>query len=785
MKISYKWLKTETGLDLTVEQMAERLTSAGFPVESLEPLADSLEGVVVARIEEVEPHPNADRLSLTKVHDGTSLHSVICGAKNIAPRDIVAFAPVGTQLPDIKIKEAKIRGVESQGMICSARELGLPLVEWEDGILQLPGELKPGTPLAEALGLDDIIMDIELTANRGDCLSLRGLVTELAAAAGQQKIYGLPGETDGSGEEFALSVNSEACPCYTGRIIRNVRVKPSPLWLQLRLLACGMRPVNNIVDSTNLAMLELGQPLHAFDLNKLPAREITVRQAKKNETIKTLDDKLRQLDPSTMLITSGDKPVAIAGVMGSLDSEVDRETTDILLESALFDGGSVRSTAKALGIASEAATRFEKGVDPAVILPAAHRATQLILDVADGNAGGVVVAGKAEKRTWQVSVDLNRVNALLGTEISQKDAIDILTRLGLEVSGKDQLTVTVDGRRNDLEIEEDIAEELARIHGYDKIPATLPKGEATQGIRTTRQRQVNLVRDVLAGCGLTEVVSLSFVGPDLLEKTDSPAGIPLLNPITRERSRMRSDMLPSLLEQAAFNLGHQRQGLAIFEVGHTYHSSGEGKLPDQKLHVSGLLGGKKPLHWDSSEEYDFFDCKGVVERLVASLGARADFRRSDNSRLHPGRCAEIVADGQVAGVLGQIHPGLSRDLRLEQQLFWFDIDLDMLLNLAESTVSFSAPSRHPAVLRDLALEMEDSVEAASVVQLLQQAGGSWLESVICFDVYQHKNLGEGRKSLAYALSFRHPSRTLKDTEVQQLVDKIVGKLEEHGIRLRG
>ncbi len=785
MKISYKWLKAETGLELTVEQMAERLTAAGFPVESLTPLAHKLEGVVVARIEEVEAHPNADRLSLTKVHDGSSVHSVICGAQNIAPKDIVAFAPVGTSLPEIEIKKAKIRGVESHGMICSAKELGLPLVEWEDGILQLPRELKPGTDLAEALGLDDIIMDIELTANRGDCLSLRGLVTEVAAASGHTRLYDLPGETAGSGDTFPIKIDSDACACYMGRIIRNVRVKPSPLWLQLRLLACGMRPVNNIVDSTNLAMLELGQPLHAFDLNKLPDPEITVRQAKKGEKIKTLDERARTLECSAMLITSGDKPVAIAGVMGSLDSEVDQETTDILLESALFEGSSVRSTAKSLGIASEAASRFEKGVDPAVILPAAHRATALILEVAGGTAGEVVVAGQAERQTCQISVDLGRVNALLGTEISHKEAVDILTRLGLEVSGQENLTVTVDGRRNDLEIEEDIAEELARIHGYDKIPATLPKGETTQGVRTTAQRQVNLVRDILVGCGLTEVISLSFVGPDLLEKTGSPEGVPLLNPLTRERSRMRSDMLPSLLEQAAFNLDHQRGGLAIFEIGHTYHSSDAGQLPEQKLHVSGMLGGKKPLHWDSGGEYDFFDCKGVVEQLLTGLGAAAGYQRCDNPRLHPGRCANIRVDGQHVMVVGQVHPALAADLRIEQQLLWFDIDLDLLLSLSDSAISFSAPSRHPAVLRDLALEMDEGVEAATVVELIKQAASSWLESVTCFDVYQDQKLGEGRKSLAYALSFRHSSRTLKDKEVQQLVDSIVAKLEEHGIRLRG
>lgn len=786
MKISYNWLREHAEIDASPQAVAQRLTAVGLPVEAMEPLAPPLDGVVVAEIQTISPHPNADRLALTKVYDGCRTYDVVCGAPNISEGDKVPFAPVGTKLPDLTIKAAKIRGVESEGMLCSASELGLPLVQAEDGLLQLPRDLSPGQSLASALGLDDVILDIELTPNRGDCLSLRGLVTEVAAALGERKLYPLPGPVEGAGGDFSLAIESKACLRYTGRIIRNVTVKPSPLWLQLRLLACGMRPVNNIVDSTNLVMLELGQPLHAFDLNKLPAKEITVRQARPGEEISTLDGKRRQLNAGNMLITSGGKPVALAGVMGSLDSEVDENTTDILLESALFDGSSVRSTAKALGIVSEAAARFEKGIDPAVVEPAAHRAAALIASLAGGDVGWVVDAGQDSSRQWEVAVDLGRVNKLLGIEMSAATAVDILNRLGLAVSEAGvQLTVGVDGRRSDLASEEDIAEELARMYGYDSIPATLPRGETTQGVRTRRQNQIWLAREVLLGCGLQEVIPLSFVGPEWVERARARQGVPLANPLTAERSQMRGDMLASLLEVAAYNLAYDSQGVAVFEIGSVYLPGKPGELPAQHLRVAGLLAGARPLSWQRQDEYDFFDCKGVVEQLAASLGIEVGFERGADSRFHPGRCAAVLAGQVKLGLLGQLHPGLCREAKIEPEIYWFDLDLAALLDAAPTGVEFRAPSRFPAVHRDLAVEMADSVEAGSVKSLIVHAGGKWLESVVCFDVYRGPNLGPNRKSLAFSLSFRHPDRTLNDGEVQKQMERIVALLEQHGVKLRG
>lgn len=782
MKISYNWLREKSQLKQTAEEIAARLTAVGLPVEGIEPLAPPLSGVVVSEIREIKPHPNADRLSLVQVDDGRGMHSIVCGAPNISVGDKVPFAPVDTVLPEMTIKAAKIRGIESQGMLCSAAELGLPLVQEEGGLLQLPQDLPPGQLLGEALGLDDVILDIELTANRGDCLSLRGLAVEAAAAFGNKVTPVLPGEVEGEADPFPLAIKTDACLRYTGRIIRNVRVQPSPLWLQLRLLACGIRPVNNIVDCTNLVMLELGQPLHAFDLHKLPAEEIAVRQAMDGEEIKTLDGKIRSLDPGMMLITSGGKPVAVAGVMGSLDSEVDEKTADILLESALFDGGSVRRTAKALGIASDAAARYEKGVDPAVVAPASHRAAALIADLAGGRIGEIVDVGSAHCRQWTVAVDLERVNRLLGTEIPGKTAVEILERLGLEVSGQEKLTVRVDGRRNDLENEEDIAEELARSYGYEHIPATLPRGETTQGVRTQEQNQVWHVREALLGCGLQEVIPLAFTGPEWVGRAKASQGVALTNPLTVERSQMRGDMLPSFLELAMYNRAHGRQGLAIFEIGSTYRL--DRSKPIQQWRVAGLLAGSRPLHWEERGSYDFYDCKGVVEQLASSLGIAAWFDRGRDSRFHPGRCAVLHAGEAKLGLLGQLHPVLCREAKLEGDIYWFDLDLAALLDAAAGEVEFRAPYRFPAVNRDLAVEMADKVEADTVRRLIKEAGGDWLESVNCFDVYQGETLGAGRKSLAFALSFRHHSRTLKDKEVNKQMGKIVHLLAQHDIQLR-
>lgn len=787
MKVSYNWLKEILQFSLSPQEVADALTGAGFPVEEIAPISEALEGVVVAELLEVRPHPNADRLSLTKVSDGTNVYDVVCGAKNISAGDKVPFAPVGTVLPgNFQLKRAKIRGEESEGMLCSSEELRLDVVQASDGILQLPRDGQPGQSLAEFLRLDDVILDIELTANRSDLLCVRGLAAEVSAILGKPFSMPRPNTPEVEDYKISVSIETESCPRYTGRLIKGVKVQPSPLWLQIRLLACGMRPVNNIVDITNMVMLEWGQPLHAFDADKLPGAEINVRQARSGETIVTLDGKERKLEPHMMLITSGDKPVAIAGVMGSLESEVDENTCNILLESAGFDPVSIRLTGKALGLTSEASGRYEKGVDPAAIVLASDRAAALIRDLAGGTIGLMHSAGTDFSTAWAVEASMARINGLLGTDIARERAAEILINLGLEVTGEgDLIQVGVDGRRPDLKVWQDIAEEVGRLYGMDQIPATLPLGKLTQGIRTPRQHLEWQVREILTGCGLYEVVPYSFISPEMAEKSEAEPGVEISNPLTRERSVMRGSILPSLLEILAHNLAHGHQGVAIYEMGGIYQPNPGGELPNQTPRVAGVLAGAKPGHWQNSAgSFDFYDIKGIVEQLLTGLGVQPRFQKGDQRWFHPGRCAAVFAGECLLGYLGQVHPTIGGRWKLEEKVWFFDLDYDALANFCSESIAFDAPSRYPAIRRDLALETDLSGEAGSLVDIIREVGGGLLESVDCFDVYSGPNLGENRKSLAFALSFRHKERTLKDKEVQALVDKMVVDLEKAGGRLR-
>lgn len=785
MKFSYNWLKETLGFELSPQELAEGLAAVGFPVESILPLAPEISGVVVAELLEVEPHPNADRLSLTKVSDGAEVYSVVCGAHNIAPGDKVPLARIGAVLPgDFKIKRSKIRGVESEGMLCSAAELQLPLVQDSDGILQLPLEAESGQDINAYFGLDDVILDIELTANRGDLLSLRGLATEVGAFLGKPFSLEPPQEVEGRKWGLPITIETDSCSYYTGRLIKGVKVAPSPLWLQLRLLACGMRPVNNIVDIANLVMLEWGHPLHTFDADKLPGQEIAVRQALPGETMVTLDGKERQLNPRMMLITSGGRPVTIAGVMGSEDSEVDGNTTNVFVESAVFDAISVRRTAKELGISSEAGSRFEKGVDPAVTGIASLRAAGLISQLAGGAVGEITSAGDGNAPARSISVRMADINGLLGTNIPEEQAIGILDNLGLQVETRDSLRIHVPSRRRDLELWQDIAEEVGRLYGYDKIPASLPQGALTLGVRTVNQSLEWQVRELLAGYGLYEVVPYAFISPEMEEKSWAEHGVEIANPLTREASIMRSSLLPSLLETVTYNISHGLDSVAIFEVGNIYKPQA-GTLPSQTLRVAGALAGKEPRHWQMpAANYDFFAVKGVVQQLLADLGIEAEIRREPHRKLHPGRCAAVYAGETCLGHLGQVHPGITANWKLDVEVLAFDLDFLALAQNSPQGSSFAPPSRYPSVRRDLAVETNAETGAGALMAIIREAGGELLEELECFDVYTGGNLEPQGKSLAFSLTFRHPQRTLKEKEVQKLVEAIIRRLEEAGARLR-
>lgn len=783
MKISYNWLKETVGFDLSPTELAEKLAQAGSQVESIAPLAPEITGVVVAELTEVKRHPNADRLSVTTVNDGEQIYTVVCGADNIAVGDRVPLAKVGAVLPgNFKIKQSKIRGETSQGMLCSAAELELPVLQDRDGILQLPLTAPLGADLNEYLGLRDCILDIELTADRGDLLSLRGLAAEIGALLGKPFSLTGPAAPAATGS-LPIAIETPACSLYSGRLIEGVRVGPSPLWLQLRLLACGQRPVNNIVDSANIVMLEWGQPLHTFDADKLPAPEITVRQARAGEEIVSLDGKERLLDPSMMLITSGGRPVAIAGVMGSLDSEVDGKTKNLLLESAVFDAISVRKTAKALGLSSEAGSRYEKGVDPSIALVASERAAALIAELAGGKVQGIALAGSDRPAVWSIPVSIDRINGLLGTNIARAKAIRLLELLGLTVEdGGEQLTVHVSDRRRDLRVWQDIAEEVGRLYGFEHVPATLPTGEMTLGVRTERQSLHWQIRELLAGCGLQEALTYSFISPEAAEKSLAEPGVPLANPLTREASVMRGSMLPSLLAAVAYNFAHGQESVALFELANIYRP---GKpLPVQTTRIVGALAGKEPNHWQRpGQAYDFYAAKGVVEQLLASLGCGADIRYAGHRQYHPGRSAAVYAKDACLGYLGQIHPAISSAWKLGE-VYAFDLDFDAVAGAVQQAKRFRAPSRYPAIHRDLAVETSGETAAGDLLAVIAESAGELLEQLDCFDVYTGDSLTAKGKSLAFSLTFRHPERTLAEKEIQKLIAAIVCQLEANGAFLR-
>lgn len=784
MKISYNWLQETLGFAVSPEELAEKLAAAGSQVESITPLAAEIEGVVVAELISVKPHPNADKLSLTEVNDGITTYHVVCGAHNIAPGDRVPLAKVGAVLPGgFKIKESKIRGELSQGMLCSAEELQLAIVQASDGILQLPKSAPLGEDINEYLVLRDYILDIELTPDRGDLLSLRGLATEIGAILDSPFFLPSPHLQKGSGD-YSIKIETELCAFYSGRLVEGVKVGPSPLWLQLRLLACGMRPVNNIVDAANYVMLEWGQPLHTFDADKLSTAGIVVRQARQGETMVTLDGKERNLDPCTMLITSGGRPVAIAGVMGSMDSEIDEETSRLLLESALFDPVSVRRTAKSLGISSEAGNRFEKGIDPEVAVIASQRAAMLISQLAGGSVGSLARAGSDESKMLVIDVDIDRVNALLGTDIPWETASEILKTLGLRVEEAGNIMkVRVTDRRRDLLVWQDIAEEIGRIYGFENISSTLPQGELTLGYRTRNQSLEWQVREMLVGCGLNEVVTYSFISPEAEEKSLSDPGVAIANPLTVEASVMRGAILPSLLGVVAFNFARGRDSVAIFEVGNIY-KTGE-PLPQQNLRVAGALAGKEPQHWQQpARGYDFYSLKGVVQQLLRNLGIEAEIRPHSHRQLHPSRGAAVYCRDSYLGCLGQVHPAIAEQWKLAD-VWFFDLEFTALAAAADKNICFAPPSRYPAVYRDLAVETDVETSAGSLLAIIRKAGGRLLEDLECFDVFTGGSLAETTKSLAFSLSFRHPQRTLQEKDVQKQMATIIRSLGEAGAHLRG
>ncbi|MBD2867571.1 phenylalanine--tRNA ligase subunit beta [Paenibacillus arenilitoris] len=812
MNVSYKWLSEYIDLSgYTGAELAEKMTRGGIEIDAVESRNKGVSGVVVGFVKSKEKHPDADKLNVCKVDVGTGEElQIVCGAKNVDAGQHVPVAVIGAVLPgDFKIKRAKLRGVESQGMICSAKELGLneKLLpkEQQEGILVLPETAKIGTPVVDLLGLDDEVLELDLTPNRSDCLSMLGAAYEIGALTGRE--VRLPGgevnhaaiRTEGL---VSVTISApEQCSHYTARYIKDVKVGPSPLWLQNRLMAAGVRPINNVVDVTNFVMLEYGQPLHAFDADRIPGGRIDVRLAREGETLVTLDDQERKLEPHMLLITDGNSPIGLAGVMGGANTEVTDGTVNILLESARFDGGTIRKTSRQLGLRSDASIRFEKEVDPARVIPALDRAASLIAELAQGLVTeGIVEARTKDVQPVQVDVSLERINRFLGTDLSRLEVQTIFSRLNFdhEVSGSDVFTVGVPSRRGDITRPVDLIEEVARLHGYDEIPTTLIHGDAVPGALTKPQAIRRELRKRLTDAGLHEVVSYSFTSPARTAQFPSLAeearAVRLAMPMSEDRSVLRTTLVAQLLETAAYNRNRKNESAAIFEIGSVFHTDEERltRLPQEKHRFAALLtGSRTEAQWNAKAvPVDFYDAKGILETVFAVLGVadKVSYAAAQPEHFHPGRTAAVVLETtrgpEVIGYVGQLHPQLQLEADLADT-YVLEIGLDLLYELANSDIVYKALPRYPAMQRDIAVVVGSEVAAAGLTGAAWETAGELLESVRVFDVYTGEKLGAGKKSVALSLVYRHGERTLTDEEVAELHGKVVANFEQSfGAELR-
>ncbi|WP_067843363.1 phenylalanine--tRNA ligase subunit beta [Amphibacillus sediminis] len=808
MLVSLNWLKQYVDLaDQTAEQLADKITKTGIEVEGVTNIAEPSSNVVVGYVESCEKHPNADKLNLCKVDVGSETLQIVCGAPNVAAGQKVAVAKPGAILPgNFKIKPVKLRDVESNGMICSLQELGLsePYIPKEvaDGIFVFPEEVEVGQPVTGYLNLDDRVLELGLTPNRSDALSMLGVAYEVGAILNQKVKW--PSEVVETSSEKAADYISvkvedrESNPYYGALIIKDIEVGPAPLWIRNYLIAAGIRPINNVVDITNYVLLEYGQPLHAFDYDKFGSKEVVVRRARANETIVTLDDETRALTPEHLIITNGSVPTAIAGVMGGADSEVTETTKTVLLETAYFDGKRVRKAIKDHNLRSESSTRFEKGVDPNRVKRAGFRAAQLLAQYANGTVlEGVVEFDQLDRTERKVEITTSRINARLGTKISNDEIANILAKLAFEYQQSGEFfTITVPTRRQDIAIFEDILEEVARIYGYDKLAYTLPEGAQQAGHLTKRQALKRYVKQYLEGAGLSEALTYSLttaeraemlVSPEISEKAKVP--IRLSMPMSEEHSTLRLSILPELLATLSYNHARKQSHLGYYEMGSVFVSNEEqiSVQPEEKLRVSGAITGKWLLHpWQQeAKDVDFFLVKGILEGLFARLGFNVSYQQTEIAHMHPGRTAQLYLNKLPVGFIGQIHPQLQKAFDLKET-YVFDLDLDYLFTCCHVEPSFNKIPRYPTMTRDIALVVDQQIPAAEIETTIKQSAGALLKSVQVFDLYQGEHLPEGKKSLAFNLVYFDPDRTLKDEEVEASYQAILTAVEKtHQAELRG
>ncbi|MDH5387762.1 MAG: phenylalanine--tRNA ligase subunit beta [Gammaproteobacteria bacterium] len=782
MKISEQWLRSWVNPNISTEEMCDQLTMAGLEIDGVEPAAAEFNNVVVARVESIEKHPDADKLNVCQVTDGKETLQIVCGASNVREGLIIPLAKIGAVLPgDFKIKPAKLRGVESSGMLCSEKELGL--ADQAEGLMELPEDAPVGMDVREYLELDDNCIEIDLTPNRGDCLSIAGVARELGTL-NQCDVIGEACEPVAASSDASFPVEiqaTEVCSHYAGRVITGVDSKAqTPMWMLERLRRSGIRGLGPIVDITNYVMLELGQPMHAFDLATLDTG-IQVRFAKKDEKITLLDGKCIELDEESLLIADNSKALALAGVMGGEGSGVSDTTASILLESAFFKPEYIAGKARGFGLHTDSSHRFERGVDPQLQVKAIERATALVLEICGGEAGAVIEKTTDAYPTEGLAIHLRhaRIQRLLGIEMQADEVEAIFKRLEMQVTVVDGgWQVTPPSFRFDIAIEADLLEELVRIYGYNNIPRTQPDYSGCMKPQTEYEVSTSVLRSTLVNRGYFEAITYSFIDPKAQKMLDPESNaVKLANPISSEMAVMRTSLWPGLIQAVQHNLNRQHNRVRLFETGMCFNPGDDGALNQVNMIAGAICGNLLPEQWSAeAKKVDFFDLKGDVEALLSSTGKACALEAARHPALHPGQSARVLIDGEFSGWIGTLHPEIMKQLDLDETVYVFELTL----NIVKSTVlpTFSPLSRFPEVRRDLAVVVDESVTVQSIQDCITEITSDLLQNIKIFDIYTGKGVDSGRKSVALGLILQDFSRTLTDNDVETEVEKVVSTLKQ-------
>lgn len=811
MQVSIKWLKDYIDFTETPEQLADKLTMAGIPVENVVDPGEGLEKVVTGRIEKLEPHQNSDHLQICTMNVGLAENIIIVtGAQNVAKGQVVPVAMVGAHLPNgMKISKGKLRGVASNGMLCSAQELKLDLEKLPEkqktGIFILPSDTPVGIPAKDVLGLNDVVLEFELTANRADCFSVFGLVREIAAITGNKPHFPeiKVNEDDNTklNDIFSVEIaDPDLCSRFSTRMLKNVKIGPSPEWMQQRLEGAGIRSINNVVDVTNFVMIELGHPMHAYDYDKITGKKLIARRAIEGEELHTLDDTSRKAKGEMLVIADSEKAAGLAGIMGGFETEITDTTTTVVLESADFYGPCIRRTARACGLSSEASGRFERGVDSETTIKALDRAAQLLQEMgACTVCEGIVDVYPNPKQANYVTFTPEQINNHLGTNIAKDVMLNIITSVGFDVTKdeNDEITVKVPSWRNDVTCMADISEEIARLHGFDKIKSTLPNGVSMQGTQSAKQTFIDKVKASLSSQGLYETISFALTNEETFNKLnipqDSPLrkAVPIMNPLSDEYPLVRTTLLSSIFDNLARNLARKNDDVALFEVGSVFFPKAlpVTELPDEVVKIAGAITGRRNAQgWNQANDMvDFYDAKGIIEELLANLRVtRYTVEAGTHYAMHPGKTALFKKGRDVIATVGEVHPAVLSAYGITKPVYIFELDATTVMKYMAKDLKYKALPKYPATSRDLAMLVDVDVNAADIEKAMTKAAGQNLTQITLFDVYTGKQVEEGKKSLAFSLTFQSNDKTLTDAEIDPAIEKIVAKLQkDFNANLRG